>query len=372
MCDAFGVVSFGGNNVHVEGLQEYRAVGAISFLGRYRLVDFPLSNMTNSGIDNIQLYVNKHPRSIVAHVGTGRHYNINSKRGELNVLFGDEDASSSIYKHDISSFYVNRAEIEKMPQKYVVIATNYMIYSLDYNEVIDQHIASGADITMIYKAVDNAKEEFIDCDTLVLNKQKGVQSIERNRGNYKNRNISMESYVMSKEMFLALIDQAVNTSSLYTMRDMLNDACSFLDVRGYQYKGYLAAINSFENYYKASMELLHSADERKKLFKNDWPIYTKTNDSCPTRYSANGSAKASFVSNGCTIHGTVENCIIGRGVVIGEGSVVKNCVICPETVIGEGVTMEYVVADKHVKVTNVKEVCGSADKVAYIKRDDKI
>lgn len=372
MANAFGVVSFGGSNVHVEGMQKYRAIGAISFLGRYRLVDFPLSNMTNSGIDNIQLYVKKHPRSIVAHVGTGRHYNINSKRGELNVLFGDEDATSSIYKHDIASFYTNRAEIEKMPQKYVVIATNYMIYSIDYNEVIDAHINTGADITMIYKPVDTAKEDFIGCDTLVLNNQKGVQSIDRNRGNNESANISMESYVMSKEMFLALIDQAVNTSSLYTMRDMLNDACSFLDVRAYQYTGYLAAINSFENYYKANMELLHNADERKELFKKDWPIYTKTNDSCPTRYSANGSAKASFVSNGCTINGTVENSIIGRGVIIGEGAVIKNCIICPDTVIADGVTMEYVVADKHVTVENVTEICGAADKVAYIKRDDKI
>ena len=371
MSNAFGVVSFGGNNVNVEGLQDYRALGAISFLGRYRLIDFPLSNMTNSGIDNIQLFVNENPRSIVGHVGTGRHYNINSKRGELNVLFSDE-GTNSIYNHDIAAFNANRAEIEDMPQKYVVIATNYMVYSIDYNDVIDAHVNSGADITMVYKTVDNAKDEFIGCDTLVLNRQKGVSTIEKNRGNYKTRNISLESYVMSKEMFLALIDQAVNTSSLYTMSDMLNDACTFLDVRGYEYTGYLAAINTFENYYKANMELLNNADLRKQLFKNDWPVYTKTNDSCPTRYSANGSAVASFVSNGCTIHGTVENSIIGRGVIIGEGSVIKNCIFCPDTVIGDGVTMEYVVSDKHVTVANVKEVCGSADKVAYIKRNDKI
>lgn len=371
MSNAFGVVSFGGNNVNVEGLQAYRAVGAISFLGRYRLIDFPLSNMTNSGIDSIQLFVNKDPRSIVSHVGTGRHYDINSKRGELNVLFSDE-FSTSIYNHDIAAFNANRAEIEDMPQKYVVVATNYMVYSLDYNDVIDAHMATGADITMVYKTVDNAKDAFIGCDTFVLNKQKGVQSIEKNRGNFKTRNISLEAYVMSKEMFLGLIDQAVNTSSLYTMSDMLNDACTFLDVRGFEYKGYLAAINTFENYYKANMELLNDAAARNELFKKDWPIYTKTNDSCPTRYSANGSAVGSFVSNGCTIYGTVENCIIGRGVVIGEGSVVKNCVICPETVIGDGVTMEYVVADKHVSITNVKEVCGTADNVAYIKRNDKI
>lgn len=371
MCDAFGIVIFAGDNVSVEGLQKYRSIGAFSFLGRYRVIDFPLSNLTNSGIDNIQLYVNKFPRSIIDHVGTGRHYNINSKRGKLSILFGDEGVTSNFYKHDISSFYTNRMAIEAMPQKYVVISSNYMLYSMDYNDVVDEHIASGADITMIYKGVDNAKEDFIDCDTLMLNKQKGVLSIERNRGNYKSRNISLESYVMSKEIFLAMIDQAVNTSSLYWMRDILNDACKFLDVRGYQYKGYLAAINSFDNYYKVSMDLLNPL-ERRKLFKEDWPFYTKTNDSAPTHYFKNGSASGSLVSNGCCVEGRIENSIIGRGCYIKEGALVQNCVLSPGTIVGEDVQLKNVVTDKKVVVTQVKDVQGSENHPAYIKRNDRI
>lgn len=371
MCDAFGVVVFGGKNIHVAGMQDYRSIGAFSFLGRYRVIDFPISNMTNSGIDNIQLYVNHYPRSIIDHVGIGRHYNINSKRGKLNILFGQEQENSSIYKHDIASFYNNRMAIEAMPQKYVVIASNYMLYSIDYNDVLDAHINSGADITMIYKTVDTAKTEFIDCDTLTLNKQKGVSEIEKNRGNYKTRNISLESYVMSKEIFLAMIEQAVNTSSLYWMRDILNDACKFLDVRGYQYKGYLAAINSFNNYYKTNMELL-DLNERKKLFRDGWPIYTKTNDSAPTHYFSTGSATGSLVSNGCCIEGRIENSIIGRGCYIKKGAVIKNCVLSPGTIVGEDVNLEYVVTDKKVVISQVKDVRGSEDSPAYVKKNDRI
>lgn len=372
MCDAFGVVVFAGNHVHVGGLEDYRSIGALSFLGRYRVIDFPISNMTNSGIDNIQMYVKSHPRSVIDHVGTGRHYNINSKRGKLSVLFGDQSQStSSFYRHDIASFYYNRLAIEAMPQKYVVIASNYMLYSIDYNDVVEQHIESGADITMIYKSVDTAKDEFINCDTLNLNKQKGVLSIETNRGNYKTRNISLESYVMSKEIFLAMIDQAVNTSSLYWMKDILNDSCKFLDVRGYQYKGYLAAINSFNAYYKANMELLNPT-ERKKLFKEDWPIYTKTNDSAPTHYFKNGSATGSLVSNGCCVEGRIEHSVIGRGCHIKEGALVKNCVLAPGTIIGEDVVIENVVVDKKVVISQVKEVKGTEEKPAYVKRNDRI
>lgn len=371
MCDAFGVVVFNSNGVHVEGLENYRSIGAFSFLGRYRIIDFPLSNYTNSGVDEIQLYVSRNPRSIIDHVGIGRQYNINSKRGKLSVLFGGEDNSSTIYKHDIASFTFNRRAIEDMNHKYVIVSSNYMIFNVDYNEVVEEHMRTQADITVVYKAIDNAKTEFINCDTLSLNKQKGVEAIESNRGNYKNRNISLESYVMSKEIFLALIDQASTTSSLYRMRDMLSDACSFLDVRGYAYKGYLASINSFENYYKANMDLLNPA-ERKKLFKKDWPIYTKTSDSAPTHYFEGGSATASLVSNGCKIEGTVENCVIGRGCVVKKGAVVKNSVILPGVTIGEDAQIEYAVIDKKVEITKVKEVKGTFEQPAYVKRHDKI
>ncbi len=371
MCNAFGVVVFSGNGVHVDGLENYRSIGAFSFLGRYRVIDFPISNLTNSGVDEIQLYVSKRPRSIIDHVGIGRQYNINSKRGKLSILFGNEDNSSNIYKHDIASFKFNRRAIESMTQKYVIVASNYMIYNIDYNQVVEEHIETKADITMVYKSVDTAKEEFINCDTLVLNKQKGVSEISLNRGNYKTRNISLESYVMSKEIFLALIDQAATTSSLYKMRDMLNDACSFLDVRGFQYKGYLTAINSFNNYYKANMDLLDPA-ERKKLFKKDWPIYTKTSDSAPTHYFEGGTATASLVSNGCKIEGRVENSVIGRGCTIKKGAVIKNSVILPGSIIGEDTYIESSVVDKKVEINKVKEVIGTPEQPAYVKRHDKI
>lgn len=371
MNDAFGVVIFSGSNVKVDGLDEFRSVGSISFLGRYRIADFPISNMSNSGIDNIQLYVDDNPRSIIDHVGTGRNYNINSKRGKLSILFGDNSSASRFYKNDIASFNNNRIAIEAQTEKYVVVTNNYMVYSMDYNDVIEEHVKTGADITIVYKTVDRANEKFINCDVLNLNKQKGVLDIARNRGKYKTRNISMETYVMSKELFLAMIDQATNTSSLYWMRDIVNDACEFLDVRGYQYKGYLAAIASFKDYYDANMELL-DPENRNKLFKEDCPVYTKTNDSAPTHYFKTGSSKNSLVSNGCCVEGRIVNSVIGRGCYIKKGAVVENSVILPGTVIGEDVHVNYAVVDKKVSINQVKEVCGEKEHPAYVKRNDRI
>jgi glucose-1-phosphate adenylyltransferase len=371
MCNAFGVLVFSGSNVHIDGLEDYRSVGSISLLGRYRIIDIPLSNMTNSGIETIQMYVNRSPRSIIDHVGTGRHYNINTKRGALNIMFGPDRSVSKFYLNDIASFNYNRAAIEAMNQKYVVVTTNFMLYSVDFNDVIEEHRQTGADISVLYKSVDDAKTNFINCDTLHLNKQKGVLSIDRNQGNTKSKNISLETYVMSKDIFLAMIDQAVHTSSLYWMRDILNDAASYLDIRGYQYRGYLAAINSFESYYRCNMELLNPK-VRSRLFKEEWPIYTKTNDSSPTHYFETGSATSSIVSNGCCIEGRIENSVIGRGCFIKKGAIVKNSIIFPGSVIGEDVKLNNVVVDKRVEINQVKDVKGTDEHPAYVRRNDRI
>ena len=154
MAQAFGIVSFAGNNIRVGEMQNYRPVGAVSFLGRYRVIDFPISNMSNSEIEHIQVYVRRKPRSLTEHLGTGRHYNINSKSGRLHILYSDfANAEWSVY---------------------VVIAPSYMIYTQNYDELLKTHIESGADITLLYHSVDNAKEYYLNCSTLNLNKQKGV------------------------------------------------------------------------------------------------------------------------------------------------------------------------------------------------------
>ena len=199
MAKAFGIVNFAGNHIAVEGMQEYRPVGAFSFLGRYRVIDFPISNMSNSGIDHIQVYIRRKPQSLTAHLGTGRHYNINSKSGNLQILYSGLGMNMSLYNNDIASYIENLEYIEQQLEEYVVIAPSYMIYTQDYNKLLNTHIESGADITLLYHSVDNAKEYFLNCYAVNLNKQKGVLSLEQNHGNTKNKNIFMDTYIMKKE-----------------------------------------------------------------------------------------------------------------------------------------------------------------------------
>ena len=162
MSKAFGIVNFAGNHIQVDGLQAYRPVGAFSFLGRYRTIDFPISNMSNSGIDNIQVYVRRKP-------------------GQLNIMYTENNRIGDIYSTDVAAYIENMYCIEKIHLPYVVIAPSYMVYTADYSTFLSEHIESGADISMMYHSVDNAKEAFLNCSTLNINKQKGVLSITEMR-----------------------------------------------------------------------------------------------------------------------------------------------------------------------------------------------
>jgi glucose-1-phosphate adenylyltransferase len=327
--------------------------------------------MSNSGIDRIQVYAKNNPRSLVEHVGTGRHYNINSKSGKLQILFSMNDNGNDLYNTDIAAYIENMESIEKMHHPYVVIAPNYMIYSQDFAKLLQTHVDSGADISLLYHSVDNAREAYLTCNTLELNRQKGVLSIEPNRGNAKNKQIFMDTYVMKKELFVELVNKAHKTSSLYTLLDIINLECQELDIRGIAHRGYFASITDFRSYYDANMSLI-DINEALNLFKEEWPIYTRTNNSSPTHYLETADIKTSVVSNGCRIEGSVEHSIVGRGCTIQKGAVVKNCIVLADVVIGEGVHVENQVIDKHSKLIHVKEIVGDPENPGYVKRRDTL
>lgn len=371
MYKAFGIVNSSSKNIRVEGLEDYRPIGAFSFLGRYRVIDFPISNLSNSDIDRIQIYVQEKPRTLVSHIGTGRHYNINSKSGRLQILFSDTAKRNDIYNTDIAAYYENLECIEAMHHEYVVITPDYMVYSADFSTLIEQHIDSGADITLLYHSVDNAKEAYLNCNILNLNKQRGVLSIEPNHGNAKNRNIFMDTYIMKKDLLVDLIKKARATSSAFTLTDIINELHNDLDVRGISHRGFFASITDFQSYYDANMDLINIKTAQ-TLFDSEWPIYTRTNDSCPTHYYGTAEIRNSVVSNGCQVEGTIENSILGRGCIIHKGAVIKNSVVLAGAEIGEGVHVENQVVDKLAKILHVKEVISDPALPGYIKRGDII
>ena len=176
---------------------------------------------------------------------------------------------------------------------------------------------------------------------------------------------------MTKELFIDLVNKAHKTSSMYTLADIIDEECENLDIRAVGHRGYFAAITDFKSYYDANMALINLKNAM-NLFDDEWPIYTRTNDSCPTQYFEDSKVISSVVSNGCLIDGTVENSIIGRGCIIKPGAIVKNCVVSADVVIGKGVHVENMMVDKHAKLIRGKRIIASPEKPGYIKRGDML
>ena len=369
---ALGIVT-SGNRIKVEGMQAFRPVSAFTFVGRYRMIDFPLSNLSNSNIERIQVFAGANPRSLAEHVGTGRHYGINSKRGKIQLLFSPESEVNEIYNTDVASFLYNEDVISRAPGEYVILVPSYMVFAQNYAELLDAHIASGADITLLYHKVTNADVAYMNCEYLKLDDEKTVLAIETNIGGKANKNIFMNSYIMKKDLFLDLIKEAKKKSSMYNLFNIVNDkaASEELNIKAVQHEGYFEAITDFKSYFRANLELTDYATAA-SLFTEKWPIYTRTNDACPTQYLPGASVKKSLISNGSLIAGTVENCIIGRGVVIEEGAVVKNSVICSEVTIAKDTVIENQVVDKYASILHAKEIVADPENPGYVKRLDTL
>jgi glucose-1-phosphate adenylyltransferase len=368
MSEALGIINFERHNVHIAGMDDYRPVPAMSFLGRYRTVDFMLSNMTNSGIENIKLLIKDKPRSLIEHLRLGTQYNINSKRGQMQILYSDVLEDSGIYYHDVNAFMQNMQTFEESTEKYVVIAPSYMIYIVDFRTVLQQHIASGADVTLLYHQ-PNSLNEFLGCCNVTINENGRVTDIDEIRSKSAKANVMLECYVMSRQLFIKLVREASALSSLFDLKDYLKVMTPSLNIMGYKYEGYVGCMNTFNAYYRINMEMINH-EKAKELFHSDWPIYTRTNDSAPAFYSKEAHVKNCLIANGCEIHGDLENCIVGRAVSIGRGCVLRNALILPKTTIGEFIHIENAVVDKHVTLENKKEVIGTANRIAYIRRDD--
>ena len=181
----------------------------------------------------------------------------------------------------------------------------------------------------------------------------------------------LDTYVMKKEVLLALIARAKRLSSMYTLSQMLSLSCDELDVRAIPHKGFMAAITDFRSYYDANLALIDQKNAA-SLFDPSWPVYTRTTDSCPAQFFEGASAKGSLVSNGCTIEGTIENSVLGRGIHVGKGAVIRNSVILSYAEIGENVRIENEVVDKWAKIIHAKEVAADPDHPGYVKRNDTL
>ena len=357
-----GLIFANSNEKNLPDLTAYRTTGSVPFGGKYRLIDFPLSNMSNSGINNVGIVCNSNFMSLMDHVGSGSAWDLARRRSGLSILppYGGHNFVSLV--ETIFNLY---GYIEHGDEEYVLISPSDAVYNLDYTKVFDFAEKNDADITFIYikRKIDRITDDF-RC-ILDVEADGKVNKIMATPVSSDVSNLSMGAMYVKKSILMGLVRQAVSESKYSFVRDVLQVALATYKVYAYELTGYCEIIGSVKEYYDANMKLM-DRDTRYRLFDYRRPIYTKVRDDAPSRYGLHCNVKDSLIAQGCVIDGTVENSIISKGVIIGEGAVIKNCIIMQDSVIGEGAELSNIVIDKDVKVSKGSKLQGSQNYPMYI------
>ncbi|MBS4175963.1 glucose-1-phosphate adenylyltransferase subunit GlgD [Lederbergia citrea] len=339
-------------------LTYFRNGSSIPFAGRYRLIDFTLSNMVNSNIEEVAIFTRNKYRSLMDHLGTGENWELDRRHGGLFILPPDWNDPSDISKGDLQFFHNNRDYFHRGTSSYVLISGSQFISNTDYKEAFQFHLDRGADVTLISTHVETFDTEHDSCFRIEADEDGWVKDITNDK---KNPKLFTGVYIINKELLMDLVDQCIAHHQDHFFIHGIKDNLSGLKIQTYQYNGYCAFINTIESYYRHNMNLL-SEDNFRDLFYKEPFIRTKVGNQPPVKYRNESSVKKSILANGCIIDGEVEGSVLFRGVSVKEGATIKNSIIMQRCTIEPGVYLENVILDKDVHVTANQRFIGSKDK----------
>ena len=356
MKDVMGLIYTSKNETSLRELTASRAVAALPVAGRYRMIDFMMSNMVNSGIRNVGVIMQKNYHSLMDHIGSGKEWDLHTRNEGLFILppFLTRDNVGS-YRGILDALHSNMTYLRRSTQTYVVLTSGHTAYNTTFDELLDFHIDRSADITLMYA---RKRPEEID-ETVTLSPRHVYLSVDR-RGvvtdmeigptEPRSQNFYMDLLVMRRDMLIRLIEQAFADGVTDLSREILqqNVHNGPLRICGYEYTGYNRRVETINSYYGLNMDILNP-EVRHSLFDRN-PVYTKVHDEVPARYMEGAHAVNSLVADGCIIEGTVENSVLFRGVRVAKGAHIKDSILMQGDTIESGVEIEHVILDKHVTV----------------------
>jgi glucose-1-phosphate adenylyltransferase len=347
-------------------------MASVPFGCRYRLIDFTLSNMVNSGITSVYVITHYNYHSLMDHIGSGKDWDLARARGGIKIL----PPFISAFANNVNVLYKTRLEalksinhaISNIKDDYVVLSDCDVICNIDLNEIISDHIKSGADMTIavkrMYLTPDSAR-----INVIYKTDEGGViQDVESYPANFEGEaDVSLNIVVMSRRYLQTMVLDAIAHDYISMNRDIIARNVRHSYFRIYRYDGYFAVISSMQDYFKHSIELISDASVRHELFgvKNR-PIYTKIRNSAPTRYIGDATVRNSLIADGCVIEGRVENSILFRGVRIGKNTTVKNSILFQDTYTGENVSLNCVLTDKDVVIRDNVNLSGHTSMPIYV------
>ena len=366
------------SNIHdnnIPELTKQRTLGSVPYGGRYRLIDFALSSMVNSGISKIGVVTHNNYQSLLDHLGNGKDWDLARREGGIKIWppyisSFDNAAANKYYSSRLEALMGTVNFFRRCKEDYVVMSDCDVICNIDLNDVIEQHVRTEADITFVTKVTTPKKHESIvianadeNGNLTDLYDAKNVEGEQR---------IYINVMVVKRTYLLDVLDVAIGRGYSSFKHDIIQKNIGKENYKVYDYKGCYAHIGSMEGYFDCSMRLLDK-NVREQLFGiKNFPVLTKIRNSAPTRYCEGAEVKNSVVAEGCVIEGKVENSIIFRGVHVGKGAVVKNSVLFQDTYVCPGAQLNCVIADKNVMIKDKRVLSGCEDMPFYIGKNRSV
>lgn len=351
-----GIITANYSTKHPSILTETRPVASMPFLGRYRILDFALSNMVNSGARTIGMIMPYNYRSIIDHIGSGRDWDLDRKKGGLFILpgsaFGTSRTGSRFLLRDIEN---NKEFLQRDAHEYVIVSSANFVMTIDYNGILNAHIKSGADITV---AVKRASQN--DSDIVGLSVEDGrVRGITH--GIVFGDAAFLDCFVIKRTLLLELLEWYAQSDYLDLFEAMEHDF-NRVNVQTFEFCGYVKGIFNKKTYFQSNMDLLNPTITQ-ELFPVDRPVRTKAHDNAPAKFEQGSRVTNSRVSGSCRIYGTVTNSILGRDVIVQHGAVVNDSIIMQSCVIEQGARVEHAIVDRNITVPASTELRGTPDAI---------
>ena len=354
-------------------LTDKRTTASLPFGGRYRQVDFSLSNMTAAGIPHIGIISRRNYQSLVNHIGSAEEWGLELGEGGLEFLTPFAMSVSDSYRGKLESLYTAMDFLEYGPDdEYVIMADSSILYNIDLTHVLASHIASGKDITIVTKAgIANGSKQ-LDL-ALKLNDKGEISDMAVDYMAPAGYLASMDLFVLSKKWLKEKVREFIARNLFHMDRNLVLGLWQKGDItlNVYQFDGVALYNESVEEYFINSLSLIEP-HVRKSLFEGNHPVFTKVRDRVPSYYGENCEIDNTLAADGCKLEGSVENSILFRQVTVCENAKVSNCVIMNETVIGEGAELKCAILDKDVVVRPGAKLCGTLQNPIIVKRGERV
>ncbi|MDD9148681.1 MULTISPECIES: glucose-1-phosphate adenylyltransferase subunit GlgD [unclassified Sporolactobacillus] len=371
-----GILNLTESRLATNPLTLFRPVAALPFACRYRLIDFPLTNLSTAGVETVGVFLKDNSlRSVYDHVRSGREWGLDSVHGGLFFFSApSEDRGTGLgTEGDIYNYFKNIEFIEKSEADYTVVMGTRMLCNVDVKAVLRSHIEQGADITVVYKSVDHLSKDDQQISCMTIGDDGLVRGLKSCSLQMKENKalVNMEIYLMKSTLLIRLIRNAVAENEHCNLNDVLHRAIIKLPTNGFEYTGYLKSINSVKSYYDANIDMLQEANMT-ALLKGNQNIHTKVKNEAPTFYARTSHVSDSLVANGCMMKGEVAHSVIFRNVTIEQKAVVDSSIILQGSYIGSNAELRYVVLDKQVRIEPNTKLIGTKDKPIVIEKNSVI